>query len=141
LLHYNLNQTGLLIDPMTFELITNGRNEKRPLIYRWEIWNGEELVGLYVGKSKNGSKRPYLRYKHKVKKLLSGEGGNTLTEFRRIHQALAVAVKKRYTLQLYFICNVEPYEDINLLERKWINHYKNSIPDHCCLNDKKKLHQ
>lgn len=121
---------------MIFELITNGCNENLPLIYWWEILNGNECVGSYVGKSKNGSRRPRHRYKRKVNRLLLGEVGHRPNTFRRIHQTLAKAVQEGYTIRLHYICNVEFCEDINQVERKWIDYYKNRFPT-CCLNDKK----
>ena len=56
---------------MEFHFEANGVDPEQPLIYRWEIFDHVgERTACYVGKSKNGAKRPLRDYKRNVRRLL-----------------------------------------------------------------------
>lgn len=109
---------------MKYELFKNAIDEFSPLIYMWEIYTQEGvLVGRYVGKAKNGAKRPQKHYQRNIRNFLAGKPyrkGNP-EGYRKIHRALAEATQKDYQITLQYICNINEYENINDIERKYIN--------------------
>lgn len=98
-------------------------NEDLPLIYMWEIRNqAGQLVGRYVGKAKAGAKRPRTHYSRNVANILAGRAyrNRNPVGYRRIHRVLAEAATHGHVVRLYFLCNVQPHENINRVERFWI---------------------
>lgn len=98
-------------------------NPARPLIYKWEIHNIDgSLVGRYVGQSKGGAKRPDTQYRRNVENLLDGKPyrKGKPDGYRRVHRALAKAVKCGHRITLQFLCNVEQDQDINEIELRCI---------------------
>jgi len=92
----------------------------QPLIYMWEIKNRDGvLVGCYVGKAKNGAKRPRTHYSRNVANILAGSAyrKGKPSGYRRIHLALAEAERLGHSITLQFLCNVMPGEDIDEVEQ------------------------
>jgi hypothetical protein len=87
-----------------------------PVFYIWTI----EDAGVYVGKYKN-IHRPRREYRRNVERLLSGEPyrKNKPDKFRRIHHALANAVREGKRLTLTILENPLP-ENLNARERELI---------------------
>lgn len=58
---------------MEFRFEVNGVDPEQPLIYRWVVGDeaGDRIAG-YVGKSKNGAKRPLRDYERNVRRLMAG---------------------------------------------------------------------
>jgi hypothetical protein len=98
-------------------------DEKRPLIYMWEIRDQSgSLVGRYVGKAKAGARRPRTHYSRNVENILRGKPyrrGNP-EGYRKVHHALAEAQRLGHSVLLHFLCNVSVHEDINEVEQHWI---------------------
>lgn len=96
------------------------------LIYKWEIRDAVgNLIGLYIGKAKGGAKRPTTHYRRNVNRLLAGKpyrAGNP-EGYRKSHRALAEAVKLGHTVELSFVCNVLPGENIDEVEQRCITNY------------------
>jgi hypothetical protein len=93
------------------------------LIYMWEIRDQSgTLLGRYVGKAKEGAKRPLTHYKRNVKNILAGKPYRKSNPegYRRIHVALAEAHGHGHRITLSFLCNVQATENINEAERQWI---------------------
>ena len=104
---------------MNFELIKTEVDGDKALIYMWEIYDlTGVLVGRYVGKAKNGSKRPLRHYTRNVERLLSGKPYRKSKPegYRQVHRALAAAVRAEYTIQLSFLTNVDNINSINTIE-------------------------
>ena len=98
-------------------------DEYSPLIYKWLIQDLQgKLVGVYIGKSKRGRKRPTSHCKRNIRNLLAEKPyrKNRVSGFRKVHLALAEATRLGYKIELHFICNVNPEEDIDRVEREWI---------------------
>ncbi len=112
---------------MRFRVLHHEINERRPLIYMWEIRSIEGvLLGRYIGKAKEGSGRPLKHYKQNVANILQGKPyrrGNP-TGYRRIHLALAKAEREGLEITLRFLCNVGAEEDINAVEQDHIKLHK-----------------
>jgi hypothetical protein len=109
-----------------FRVLPHTLNEALPLIYMWEIHEpGGVLVGRYVGKAKAGAKRPRSHYKRNVANILLSKPyrKGKPSGYRRIHQALAEAERKGLQISLQFLCNIEPHENINEIEQKYIRAY------------------
>jgi hypothetical protein len=109
-----------------FHVLPHTLNEALPLIYMWEIHEpGGTLVGRYVGKAKAGAKRPRTHYKRNVANILLSKPyrKGSPAGYRRIHQALAEAEAKDHQVTLQFLCNIEPHENINEIEQKYIRAY------------------
>lgn len=122
---------------MNFTLSDKNIDKDLPLIYMWEIVLDNRLVGRYVGKSKNGSDRPELDYKNNVRKLIEGipyRRGNP-DGFRKIHYALHKALDDSSVITLFLLCNIGREENINDVERHYINMYRTSGTEGFCLND------
>ncbi len=116
------DQTSL----MEFIEIESSIDPTQPLIYLWEILDSHGEVGYrYVGRASRGAKRPRKHYRRNVNNLLLGNPyrKNKPDEFRPVHRDLAEAVKSGQTIRLSFICNVLPHENIDVIERKWQQHY------------------
>lgn len=123
---------------MRFEHLPREPNASRPLIYMWEIRDGNgALLGRYIGKARGGADRPLKHYKRNVANILSGKPyrkGNP-DGYRRIHLALAEAERQAYRITLQFLCNVAPHENINQVERSLIRLHNSSGGEAWQLND------
>ncbi|EJL6481869.1 hypothetical protein O1D88_003546 [Vibrio cholerae] len=111
---------------MNFDVISEGVNKDKALIYMWEIYDKTDvLVGRYVGKAKNGAKRPLKHYKRNVARLIAGKPyrKSNPNGYRVVHKALADAVDKNYVIKLYFLANINEGEDINQVEQALINQH------------------
>ncbi|BCK25945.1 hypothetical protein QTU67_003743 [Vibrio cholerae] len=111
---------------MNFDVISQGVNPDKALIYMWEIYDKTDvLVGRYVGKAKNGAKRPLKHYKRNVARLIAGKPyrKSNPNSYRVVHKALADAVDKNYVIKLYFLANINEGEDINQVEQALINQH------------------
>ncbi|EJL6633852.1 GIY-YIG domain-containing protein [Vibrio cholerae] len=111
---------------MNFDVISQGVNPDKALIYMWEIYDKTDvLVGRYVGKAKNGAKRPLKHYKRNVARLSAGKPyrKSNPNSYRVVHKALADAVDKNYVIKLYFLANINEGEDINQVEQALINQH------------------
>ncbi|WP_217527372.1 MULTISPECIES: hypothetical protein [Vibrio] len=111
---------------MNFDVISQGVNPDKALIYMWEIYDKTDvLVGRYVGKAKNGAKRPLKHYKRNVARLIAGKPyrKSNPNSYRVVHKALADAVDKNYVIKLYFLANINEGEDINKVEQALINQH------------------
>lgn len=109
---------------MHFDEITNELNVMLPLIYMWEIKNGNgKILGCYVGKAKTGARRPRRHYARNVVNFLNDKPyrKNNPKGYRKVHIALAHAEKSRFRITLSFLCNIQPHENINILEKWHIN--------------------
>ncbi len=122
---------------MNYELYHNGTDPLRPLIYMWEIHDGDRLIGRYIGKSKNGSTRPVFEYRNNVRKLRAGlpYRKSNPNGYRRVHRAMAAALERGFRLSLTFLCNVPDGESVKLWERRYIHLHDSSGRDGHCLND------
>lgn len=100
-------------------------NVNAPLIYLWEIKNAEgEVMGRYVGKAEGGAKRPTEDYVYNVDRRLNGEPYRTKgRDYRRVHMAMADAMRSGHTISLRYLCNVSPEQDINAVEQHYIQEY------------------
>ena len=132
-----LNDEELL---MRFSIeIPDGLDTAASLIYMWEIRSEKSgsLIGRYVGKSSKGDRRPTVDYSRNVSNLLAGKPyrKDNQNGFRRIHQALADAVKRGDVITLHFLSNIGPDEDINAVERKYIAEMNSSGLESWQLND------
>ena len=108
---------------MQFIVIPSPIDEAKALIYMWEIRTAAgDIVGRYVGKAKAGSKRPRTHYARNVRNVLDGKPYRRLAPdgFRRIHRALAEAVRSGLSIELTFLANVPEGESLNQHERTWI---------------------
>lgn len=98
---------------------------KAPLIYLWKISNAAgKVVGWYVGKAEGGAKRPTQDYVNNVNKLLKKEAYHIQgRDYRRVHNAMADAVRDGHLISLRYLCNVSPDEDIYAVEQHYIREY------------------
>lgn len=113
-----------------------------PLIYMWEIRNDDdEILGRYVGKANGGEKRPTMHYNRNVNRLLQGRPYRNGKKYRRIHIALADAVKAGHRISLSYLCNVSEDENIFEVEQHYIREYGCNKPDGIGLNGPAKLIQ
>ena len=116
---------------MEFRFEANGVDSVQPLIYRWEIFDhAGEPIACYVGKSKNGAKRPLRDYKRNVRRLLAGQPYRKSKpdefqpdEFRAIHRLMAEAVRQDQTIVLTLLRNVSPNESINDAEQELLREH------------------
>ncbi|HDZ9500592.1 TPA: hypothetical protein RUZ94_003516 [Vibrio cholerae] len=93
---------------MNFDVIYQGVNPDKALIYMWEIYDRNDvLVGRYVARLIAG--QPYRK--------------SNPNSYRVVHKALADAVDKNYVIKLYFLANINEGEDINQVEQTLINQH------------------
>jgi hypothetical protein len=104
------------------EIAQHAVDESKPLLYRWEIFAGNNLAGLYIGKASRGSARPLTHYHRNVQNLLSGRHyrRGKPDGYRTIHKALAEAVRQRQRIVLTLLCNVPDGEDLDAWEARAI---------------------
>lgn len=111
---------------MQYFVVSDGVDVRSSLIYMWKIHDfSGAVVGRYVGKSKNGEKRPRGHYKRNVDKLLKGlpyRAGNP-HGYRRVHHALAQATRAGHIISVTYLRNVQPHENINQVEMHYIRQY------------------
>lgn len=116
---------------MNFTEVIYDVDETRPLIYMWVINNNHgDLLGRYVGKAKAGAKRPRNHYSRNVANLLASKPYRKKIPdgYRKIHSALADAQKNGFLIRLYFLCNVQPNENINEIEQWHIKQQNSKGP-------------
>lgn len=104
----------------------SGVDPARALIYLWEVLDpAGQVVGRYVGKSKNGAQRPRIDYRKNVNNVLAGRPYrlNKPTAFRAIHRTMAEAIQAGYTLRLTLLCNIPAGDSIDAVEQMWQRHY------------------
>ncbi|MBU9172931.1 hypothetical protein [Burkholderia gladioli] len=110
---------------MDFEVIRDGVDDAKPLLYQWEIHDSRtgDLLARYIGKAVRGSKRPLRHYDRNVRRLIAGMAYRKSKPdgFRRVHRALADAVTAGHRITLTLLRNVGPDEDINEAERRAIH--------------------
>lgn len=112
-----------------------GVDVKAPLIYLWEIHDlSGQIVGRYVGKANGGEKRPTRHYPRNVNKLLAGRPYKNGKNYRRVHFALADAVRAGHRISLTYLCNVSNVADILQVESRYIDHYGCNKDDGIGLN-------
>jgi hypothetical protein len=121
---------------MLFHLYDHGYSHTDPLIYMWEIYDeNQKLTGRYVGKAKNGAKRPLKRYQKNVQRLLNQQPYHIKgRDYRRVHYALAHATKQGHTIHLHFLCQATIHS-INQLEREYIDQHQSCGAESWQLND------
>ena len=113
---------------MVFEFNHNDIQQHLALIYMWEIFDRKNnLKGVYVGKAKSGSKRPLKHYKRNVNRLINDKPYRKSKPdgYRKVHKALAKAVKNNEIIKLTLLCNISSFENINDIEQ---NHIKEKTP-------------
>jgi hypothetical protein len=118
------NSSPLIKEPQfQFELFSAGINRDQPLIYKWIILDAEgNIVGVYIGKAKSGWKRPTTHYRRNVNNILLNKPyrKTKVDQFRKIHRALAKASALNFRIELHFMCNVGPEQNINQVEREYM---------------------
>lgn len=125
-LGYNQELVRIQSQSMEFIEIEGSVDPTQPLIYLWEILDSDEKVCYrYVGKASGGANRPRKHYRRNVNNLLFGHPyrKNRQDKFRKVHHQLKKAVESGQTIRLSFLCNVAPHENIDVVERKWHQHY------------------
>jgi hypothetical protein len=109
------------------------------LIYMWEIVSPADgkLLGRYIGKSSKGTSRPLTHYSRNVANLLAEKPyrKDNPDGFRRIHHALANAVRDGSVVRLVYLSNIDKGEDINQKERYFIASLCSSGGESWQLND------
>lgn len=116
-----IDGTGVLC--FTYHVEAGQINVNLPLIYKWLIQDVQgKLVGVYIGKSKSGRERPTSHYRRNVLNVLAGKPyrKNKVSGFRKVHLALAEATRMGHKIELHFICNLNPEENIDRVEKEWI---------------------
>ena len=109
-----------------FGLIANGVDEALPLLYRITVAPTAcaNSVTIYVGQTKNGSKRPFERYDANVRNMLDGKRPLNGKGFRPVHHDLRAAHQAGHRICVELIRNVElTTEDILVAERQLQMHY------------------
>lgn len=122
---------------MKFDVISNNIKESQPLIYMWEIFDGDnKIVGRYIGKAKAGSKRPLKHYKRNISRLIAGKPyrKSNPNGYRQVHHALAAAVRNDFKIKLTLLCNIENGENINEIELVFIEKYSTRGSEYWQLN-------
>ncbi len=95
---------------MDFQYDASDVNECAPLLYLWTIHDTTDRIWYcYVGKANGGADRPRKSYTSVVKRLQRGRPyrPNNPT-YRVVHQRMAEAVEKGFTIRLQLIRNVPP---------------------------------
>jgi hypothetical protein len=92
-----------------FGLIANSVDEAQPLLYRITVASRASAVPLtiYVGQTKNGSKRPFERYDANVRNMLDGKRPLNGKGFRPVHYDLRAAHEAGHKICVELIRNVE----------------------------------
>jgi hypothetical protein len=102
-------------------IVCPGVDCAKPGIYRWEIQGaGTESPGIYIGKYTRVS-RPTQEYRRNVDRILKNKPSHHRNGlFRRIHHALADAVRDGSQITLTILANAEG-ADLNRVEREFIH--------------------
>ena len=111
---------------MHFTEIEGPVDTSRPLIYLWEILDADgSVLYRYVGKAAGGADRPRRHFQSNVSNLIAGRPyrKERPEEFCAVHRRMAEAVTAGQPIRLSYLCNIEPSEDINAVERKWQRHF------------------
>lgn len=120
---------------MEFTPPAPGVDVNAPLIYMWEIHDGAgQLLGRYVGKANGGARRPTQHYPRNVNKLLQQRPYKKGKQYRRVHVALANAVRAGHPISLTYLCNVASIDDIFAVEARYIEAFKCHADDGIGLN-------
>ena len=100
-------QTSLCGVPVYLGGITPGQVNCPPLLYEWRIYEGEQLTCVYIGKARNGARRPMNTYPTVVRDLQRSRGYRKLPQipvtpyfkrnpwgFRWIHHQLEASAER-----------------------------------------------
>lgn len=120
---------------MKFSVLPSNVDVAAPLIYMWQIHDSDGvLVGRYIGKANGGDKRPTRHYARNVERYLEGKPYRNGKHYRRVHLALAAAVRSGHAISLSYLCNVREDQDIFEVERQHIRAYRSDAQDGIGLN-------
>lgn len=120
---------------MKFSVMPSNVDVAAPLIYMWQIHDtGGVLIGRYIGKANGGDKRPTRHYARNVERYLEGKPYRNGKHYRRVHLALAAAVRSGHAISLSYLCNVGEDQDIFEVERQHIREYRSDAQDGIGLN-------
>ncbi|WP_182989469.1 MULTISPECIES: hypothetical protein [unclassified Massilia] len=120
---------------MRYSVFAGHVDVKAPLIYMWEIHDLlGQLIGRYIGKANGGDRRPTQHYPRNVDKLRQGLPYRKGKNYRRVHYALADAVKAEHAISLIYLCNVLDTVDIFKVESHYIEQYGCNADDGIGLN-------
>lgn len=110
-------RNGLLANYSMIKFEIRGLNIWMPGIYAWDIHG----IGVYIGRYTR-ARRPLGEYDKNVTRILRGEPyrPNKPHGFRRIHHALANAVKEQTPITLRIVENCL-IENLDIRERHWLN--------------------
>ena len=92
-----------------FGLNANTVDEAQPLLYRITVASESSVdpLTIYVGQTKNGSKRPFERYDANVRNMLEGKRPLNGKGFRPIHYDLRAAHQAGHKICVELIRNVD----------------------------------
>ncbi|VVO21805.1 hypothetical protein [Pseudomonas fluorescens] len=119
---------------MDFDFYPCGVDEKKPLLYLWQIEDAQGgVLYRYVGKANGGSKRPLTQYLRNVRNLQAGKPyrKGKPDAFREVHRKLADAAVRGYRLSLHLLENVAQIESIYDVESSAQRQY--CTPPYCDL--------
>lgn len=110
----------VLPEPWFEYSVADGVDESKPGIYQWTI----EGVGSYIGKYSHID-RPRKQYGRNVERKINLKPYRRSKEegFRRIHEALAEAVRSNRRVQLRILQNADPAE-LNACEQAFIRQFR-----------------
>lgn len=109
-----------------FRLEENGVDPRAPLLYRIWVQSKSNCVAttLYVGQTKNGSKRPFTRYDLNVRRLLKGKPALNGRGYRPVHMDLLAAHRLRHEITIELVHNIDlSTERITDAERRLQSEY------------------
>ncbi|MFM0324864.1 hypothetical protein [Caballeronia glebae] len=122
------------------EIILDGVDISRELIYRWQIFDGSNaLVGVYIGlaRASQGPVR-FNRYRNRVRGIQLGlpYSANPNRDYRKVHYALANALEAEAHIVFTYLCNCGPDESLTALESQLIAEHDSYGPAAHQLNEK-----
>ena len=108
---------------LSFDFAPGNVDQSYGLIYAWNITDpAGALRHCYVGKAKDGARRPLNDYATNVNNLLNGRPYRPAkpTAFRKVHKRLAHAADWAWPIELRLMCNVDLRDDIFAVEAAYI---------------------
>lgn len=128
-----------VIKQFEFLPVWNGLSRHQGTIYRWEIFSGDERIGVYIGKTdQKKPKRRVRRYRWRVDCLQRGEPYSDAEPdgYRKVHRALEAALHHGHRIVLTALSAAQPGLSLDELESRFIREHDSYGPAPHQLNEK-----
>lgn len=128
-----------VIKEFDFKVVVNGLEGQQNIIYRWEIFDGLERVGVYIGLT--GREDPGARINRYRRRVMGIQQGLPYSRtdpggYRKVHWALEAALHSECRIVLTLLSGLQPGMTLLQLESQYIREHDSFGPAPHQLNER-----